>query len=363
MKNLKNIDVYFISIVDKGANNKTIIYKSASPGVDQNLNKEFSIKKFDDEKGIVYGIVYSPGEVDSQGDVATADEIEKAAYNFLKNLRNRNIDKQHNQVADEGYVGESWITKENDSLFPDDPVGSWAVGIKITNEKTKEGIRKGELSGLSMAGYALREDVSKSLWQSIREKLNFGKSFSGQMSETKSRRITYDLLDAFSGSVHEIFSEEFAGDKKSALLSSIDEMKKYVEDKFDVDFGTVEKVGKVISAKNERTIREAIKALDGVLQLNIKLNKSEVEDMSKEEIQKMISDAMAEVKTLITGIGDSVKVVGDKVAALEGVSKEYGEKIKGFEKSVGSAQVSGQEVKTDEPGAVEKSKDKPVRMF
>lgn len=85
--------------------------------------------------------------------------------------------------------------------------------------------------------------------------------------------------------------------------------------------------------------------------------------MSKEEIQKMISDAMAEFKTLLTGIGDSVKVVGDKVAALEGVSKEYGEKIKGFEKSVGSAQVSGQEVKTDEPGAVEKSKDKPVRMF
>jgi len=363
MKNIKNIDVHFISIVDKGANNKTIIYKSVNPGGDQNLNKEFSIKKFDEEKGVVYGIVYSPGEVDSQGDIATAEEIEKAAYNFLKNLRNRNIDKQHNQVTDEGYVGESWITKENDSLFPDDPVGSWAVGIKITNDKTKEGIKKGELSGLSMAGYAQREDVSKSLWQSIREKLNFGKSFSGQMSETKSRRLTYDLLDAFSGSVHEIFSEEFQGDKKSALLSSVDEMKKYIEDKFDLELNSIEKVGKVISAKNERTIREAIKALDGVLQLNIKLNKSEVEEMNKDEIKKMIEDAVSEINTLIKGIGESVKAVGEKVVALENVSKEYGEKIKGFEKSVGTAQVPGQEVNTDEPGTVEKSKEKAVRMF
>jgi hypothetical protein len=125
---LSNIDITHISLVKKGANGKQIIYKSAKDG---KYKKDIEIKKSDSEKGIVYGIVYSPDEVDSQGDYATADEIEKAAYGFMKSLNQRNVDVEHSFVSEDAFVAESWILKSNDPIFPDEPEGSWAVAIKL----------------------------------------------------------------------------------------------------------------------------------------------------------------------------------------------------------------------------------------
>ena len=44
------------------------------------------IEKSKDEQ-IVYGIVYEPDTVDSQGDQANAEEIRKAAYSFMENAQ------------------------------------------------------------------------------------------------------------------------------------------------------------------------------------------------------------------------------------------------------------------------------------
>ncbi len=72
---LSNIVVTHISLVKAGANNKTIIYKSSKNA--PQWQKDIEIKKSNTKEGIVYGIVYAPDEIDSQGDFAKADEIKR----------------------------------------------------------------------------------------------------------------------------------------------------------------------------------------------------------------------------------------------------------------------------------------------
>lgn len=158
---LKNVQVLFISLVDKGANRRTVIWKSKE-NHEPLFQREIPIKKVDEEKRLVYGIVYAPDEADTQGDMMTAEEIEKMAYGFMANRRTDQVDRQHDYNPDEGFVAESWLVRKNDPLFADEPEGSWAVGIKVMQEETWAAVKSGEVGGLSMGGFASAEDLSKS---------------------------------------------------------------------------------------------------------------------------------------------------------------------------------------------------------
>lgn len=157
-KKLSDIAITHISLVKAGANGKSIIYKSKDG--EPSYTKTIKIKK-SDEEGVVYGIVYSPDQEDSQGDFATADEIKKAAYAFMKNRNTLNVDKDHSFDIEKAFVSESWVLKENDPVFPDEPAGSWAVAIQLEDEELKKSAKNGDIGGISMAGTALKEDVEK----------------------------------------------------------------------------------------------------------------------------------------------------------------------------------------------------------
>ncbi|PHO09772.1 hypothetical protein CPG37_07080 [Malaciobacter canalis] len=155
-KLLKNIKITHISLVKSGANQKEIIYKSSDK--EPLYAKQIQIKKSDEELGVVYGIVYAPASVDTDGDYTNADEILKAAYDFMKNKNTGNVDKDHTFEIEKAYVAESWILKENDAIFPDEPIGSWAVAIKLEDEELKKAVKDGDIAGISMAGTATKED-------------------------------------------------------------------------------------------------------------------------------------------------------------------------------------------------------------
>ena len=148
---LKNINVQYISLVKSGANKKEVIFKSAE---NPPQAWETKILKTDEDKQMVYGVVYSPDEVDSHGDYSTAEEIEKASYAFMKNLNGLNVDKQHSFKSEDAYVAESWILKDKDPVFKSDKKGSWAVGIKVESKDLWKSVKDGEIKGLSMAGTA-----------------------------------------------------------------------------------------------------------------------------------------------------------------------------------------------------------------
>jgi len=158
-KKLSDIAITHISLVKAGANGKSIIYKSSD--AEPSYVRIIEIKKSNNEEGVVYGIVYSPDQEDSQGDFATAGEIKKAAYAFMKNRNTLNVDKDHSFEIEKAFISESWILKENDPVFPNEPAGSWAVAIQLEDEELKKSAKNGDIGGISMAGTALKADVEK----------------------------------------------------------------------------------------------------------------------------------------------------------------------------------------------------------
>lgn len=209
---LKNIRVDFISLVRKGANKKTILWKSGDDEPPRSW--DVSLSKFDDEKRLVYGIVYSPGEVDSQGDHTDAKQIEKAAHLFMKGSKTgQGVDKDHSFQAEEGaFVAESWIVKKGDSVFPDEPAGSWAVAIKVEDDELWSAVKKGEIGGLSMGGVAdqiEKGDRSDSAILSIIKRL-IGKG--EDMDEKEVKKIAKAAVeDALKGSDKPLTKEDTVG--------------------------------------------------------------------------------------------------------------------------------------------------------
>jgi hypothetical protein len=154
-RKLKNIKVQYISLVKKGANGKTVILKTSDAAAAPTFDRTIVMKSLN---GVLYGIVYSPSEVDSQGDFAEASEIQKAAYGFMKNLHALNVDAGHDGVKRNAYVAESWLVRKGDEIFGTEKPGAWAVGIKLEDNDLIQSIEKGEIAGISMAGIAEAED-------------------------------------------------------------------------------------------------------------------------------------------------------------------------------------------------------------
>jgi hypothetical protein len=349
-RRLLNVDVSFISLVSKGANKKTLIWKSADNNA-PTLTKSLNIKKIDEDQHKVYCIVYSPDETDSQGDTATKEVIEKMAYGFMKAKNIENVDQQHDFKADEGYVAESWILKTSDPVFPLDKEGSWAVCIKVDNEDTWDKIKKGEITGLSMAGIAEVEEVaddSTTVEKSIvtkstglKMKIAEIKKFVVELFKSKTVNVQKDLntevqarevnslIYALERVVYDIYDNGDIDDKKAAVLESIDQLKTAVA---LVKFEPIEKAGKAISAKNMEKIgkiKECYKSMgehlsalspdeedpeDGnkePVQKNDNSNNSnkpsEGEEMKPEEVQKMINTAVEKAVEPIKKENDALK--------------------------------------------------------
>ena len=153
-RQLKKLTVQFISLVKRPANDKPILLKGLpQPNV-------FEVRKADEVLQRVYGIVYSPGQIDLQGDYADAETIRKAADDFMQHSRQGQVDINHDFVISGAYVAESWIVKQGDPLFPDD-VGAWVVAIQVDDQAIWKQLQNDELAGISLAGTAETEPQQK----------------------------------------------------------------------------------------------------------------------------------------------------------------------------------------------------------
>jgi len=146
--------------------NYTIETKSADE-LDKKIEKivnEIKVFKSDFSKGLVYGIVYSPNVTDTHGDFTSKEEIEKAAHEFLptalKNGTNGWTDVNHSEPVAENAVEvvESYIAPV-DFVFESGEIvskGSWVLVAKVNDAELKESIEKGEITGFSLEGTALK---------------------------------------------------------------------------------------------------------------------------------------------------------------------------------------------------------------
>ena len=112
------------------------------------VERTVPIVKVDAEKRIVLGVVYEPDVRDTDGNFMTAEEIERWPT-VLENMRNTNIDRNHDDKPQYGVVVESFIARKGD---PDFPPGAWVLGTHVIDDETWEAIKSGEITGYSIAG-------------------------------------------------------------------------------------------------------------------------------------------------------------------------------------------------------------------
>jgi len=115
------------------------------------------IKKLDEALQVVYGEVYAPNMLDSDGDFMTAPEIQSMAHRFLKSNNLGNIDIMHDGVLTTSHVVESFIVTEVDGLYIP---GAWVVAAHIPDAVIWGLILSGDLNGFSMEGAAVRKPAT-----------------------------------------------------------------------------------------------------------------------------------------------------------------------------------------------------------
>ena len=172
---IEDLSVAFISLVEAPANQRSLLVKSAAQGQTV-FERQVVITKQDAARRMAYGLVLVPDEVDDWKDTISKEEIEKAAYAFMRSGATTQIDADHDREAAKGFVAESWIVREGDSLFPEEPPGAWAVGVKVIDDEVWSRVESGELTGFSVMGLARREPVEEN---AADEDVLMGKSSGG----------------------------------------------------------------------------------------------------------------------------------------------------------------------------------------
>lgn len=113
----------------------------------------------DDPERIVFGIVAEPHEEDTEGDWESAEDIQKALYNFMGG--GAIFKMNHSGGAVDAKLLEAYIAPV-DFQIEGKVVkkGSWVQALRVDADIFSK-IEKGELTGFSMAGTAIRiEDAT-----------------------------------------------------------------------------------------------------------------------------------------------------------------------------------------------------------
>lgn len=95
----------------------------------------------------VFGEVYAPLQVDTDGEAMTSGDIRKMAHDFIAAGMVKAIDRDHNQVVCGAEVVESFIARGND---PDYREGAWVLGVRMKGGSIWEAIKSGEINGFSV---------------------------------------------------------------------------------------------------------------------------------------------------------------------------------------------------------------------
>jgi hypothetical protein len=96
----------------------------------------------------------------------TKESIEKMSQDFMKEYRQHEVKTDHEDVANEVCVVESWLVEDSykdkaNALGINVPEGTWMVGMKVNNIETWDRIKAGELKGFSVESMLTLEEFSK----------------------------------------------------------------------------------------------------------------------------------------------------------------------------------------------------------
>ena len=215
-------DVFAISLVDEPAIESNFIYLSKEKPVQICLETS--------EKHIVMGAVLIPDKPiyrNQDGEEFyiqfSKETIEKLAHDYLANDRVYSFTKEHDDVAENIYVVETWLkTSENDKSKDygiDVPVGSWLMAAKVENEEIWQKIKAGEMNGFSIEAFVNLDEI----------KLN--KNNKDMAKENKVKLEAVEIDDGFWDKLRGILADALGKPEESKEVEEtvgeiVDEMEK-----------------------------------------------------------------------------------------------------------------------------------------
>lgn len=151
------------------------------PAIEEELvalakQEQVKVQLADDTKHMVFSAVLIPDKpiyrCDDNGNEYylefSKESIEKMSQEFFKNYRQNEITLDHEDMASDITVVESWLKSDmyRDKsvalgLNPDLPLGTWFAGMKINQIDVWERIKAGELKGFSVESLVSLEEFSK----------------------------------------------------------------------------------------------------------------------------------------------------------------------------------------------------------
>lgn len=131
---------------------------AAAKKPDDTIEKEVRLAKAELQGEMRYalGIVLEPDVVDAQGDVYSADEIRKSAWSYMVHFRN--VGLMHKGLVNgkvnlvESYIAPVDMRIEGSLI----KAGTWMMGLYVADDELWGKLKKGELGGLSIGGFATR---------------------------------------------------------------------------------------------------------------------------------------------------------------------------------------------------------------
>lgn len=121
------------------------------------------VTKMDDDQRIVYGyasVISKDGEpiVDRQGDIITAEELEKAASEFM--LSGRIGKTMHSGEPTTTIIHSFPMTDEIKKAYQiESPYEAWLIAVKVHDDQTWDMVKRGELKDFSIGGKATRREL------------------------------------------------------------------------------------------------------------------------------------------------------------------------------------------------------------
>lgn len=303
-------ETYAISLVESPAIEETLVALEEQ--------KPIKVQLADEEKYMVYSAVLVPDRPiyrrNEDGDEFyiefTKESIEKMAQEYLMNYRQNEITLDHETMANDITLVESWIKTDmyKDKsvaigLSEDLPIGTWIAGLKVNQIDAWNRIKNGELRGFSVESMISLEEFSKQ-----EQNTNNMNIETNDMFWDKLKNI---LKDTFSKKVEEPTVEELAA---NSGFTNVEEYQKEVEAvKAELEEQNAEEPA--VEPTVEPTVEEPKPAEEPKVEEPV-VEEQKVEEKPKEDNTKHLEELIGSLKEEINALKEMNSGLNDKVKEL-----------------------------------------------
>ena len=303
-------ETYAISLVESPAIEETLVALEEQ--------KPIKVQLADEEKYMVYSAVLVPDKPiyrrNEDGDEFyiefTKESIEKMAQEYMMNYRQNEITLDHETMANDITLVESWIKTDmyKDKsvaigLSEDLPIGTWIAGLKVNQIDAWNRIKNGELRGFSVESMISLEEFSKQ-----EQNTNNMNIETNDMFWDKLKNI---LKDTFSKKVEEPTVEELAA---NSGFTNVEDYQKEVEAvKAELEEQNAEEPA--VEPTVEPTVEEPKPAEEPKVD-EPTVEEPKVEEKPNEDNTKHLEELIGSLKEEINALKEMNSGLNDKVKEL-----------------------------------------------